>query len=65
MAGEALYFQIAYGVDPMRVVAANWSLVTGVRPAVVVLGLGLAVAAAGLLRGLRTQQPAKRRPGFA
>src|SRR5438309_1254938 len=31
--GEAAYFWAAFGVDPMRVIAANWSLVTGVRPA--------------------------------
>lgn len=63
-AGEAAYFWIAYGVDPLRVIAANWSLATGVRPGVVVLGLGLAVTAAGALRGLFAT-PAKRRPRFA
>jgi sulfoxide reductase heme-binding subunit YedZ len=62
--GEAAYFWIAYGVDPMRVIAVNWSLATGVRPGVVVLGLGLAVAAAGALRGLFAT-PARRRPRFA
>ncbi len=62
--GEAGYFWVAYGVDPMRVIAANWSLMTGVRPAAIVLGLGLAVTAAGALRGLTTVS-AKRRPGFA
>jgi sulfoxide reductase heme-binding subunit YedZ len=62
--GEAIYFRIAYGVDPMRVIDANWSLVTGVRPAVVVLGVGLAVAAAGALRAA-VALPAKRRPRFA
>jgi sulfoxide reductase heme-binding subunit YedZ len=62
--GEAAYFGIAYGVDPMRVLGANWSLATGVRPAVVVLGLALAVTAAAVLRGLFTS-PAGRRPRFA
>jgi methionine sulfoxide reductase heme-binding subunit len=62
--GEAAYFWIAFGVDPMRVIAANWSLVTGVRPAAIVLGLALAVTAAGAGRGLMTVA-AKRRPGFA
>jgi sulfoxide reductase heme-binding subunit YedZ len=62
--GEAAYFWAAYGVEPMRVIAANWSLVTGVRPAVIVLGLGLAVAAAGAVRG-KVALPAKRRPRFA
>jgi methionine sulfoxide reductase heme-binding subunit len=59
--GEAGYFWLAYGVAPMRVIAANWSLDTGVRPAVVVLALALAVTAAGALRG-RLALPAKRRP---
>ena len=62
--GEAAYFWLAFGVDPMRVIAANWSLVTGVRPAVIVLALALAVTAAGAVRAL-TALPAKRRPGFA
>jgi len=62
--GEAVFFWVAYGVDPMRVIAANWSLVTGWRPAVIVLGLGLGVTAAGALRGVITL-PAKRRPGYA
>ncbi len=62
--GEAAYFSIAFGVDPMRVIAANWSLVTGVRPAVIVLGLALAVTAAAALRAL-IALPGKRRPGFA
>jgi sulfoxide reductase heme-binding subunit YedZ len=62
--GEAAYFWIAYGVDPMRVVAVNWSLMTGVRPGLVVLALGLAVALAGLVRGLFVA-PAKGRPRFA
>src|SRR5271170_56567 len=43
--GETAYFWVAFGVDPMRVIAANWSLVTGVRPAAIVLGLALAVTA--------------------
>ncbi len=62
--GEAAYFWLAFGVDPMRVVAANWSLMTGVRPAAVVLGVALAVTAAGVVRAL-VSLPAKRRPGFA
>jgi methionine sulfoxide reductase heme-binding subunit len=62
--GEAAYFRLAFGVDPMRVLDANLSLVTGVRPAVIVLGLGLAVAALGAARTLLPQLT-KRRPGFA
>lgn len=62
--GEAGYFWIAYGADPTRVIAADWSLAAGLRPAAVVLGLGLAAAAAGALRAL-VALPAKRRPRFA
>lgn len=62
--GEVLYFALAYHAPAMRVLAANWSLQLGVRPAVVVLGFGLVVWVAGLLRaGL--PQIARRRPGFA
>lgn len=62
-AGETFYFWLAYGADPLRVIAANWSLEIGLRPAPVVLALGLAVTAAGALRALLAQ--AKRRPRFA
>ena len=61
--GEAAYFWIAYGADPMRVIAANGSLALGVRPAVVVLGLVVLVTAAGALRGFAVR--GKRRPRFA
>lgn len=62
--GEAAYFGLAYGVDPMRVLDANFSLDTGLRPAVIVLALAIAVAAAGTIR---TWMPviAKWRPRFA
>jgi methionine sulfoxide reductase heme-binding subunit len=62
--GEAAYFRLAYGVDPMRVLDANLSLDTGLRPAVIVLGLGLGVAAVGAVRAW-APLIAKRRPGFA
>jgi sulfoxide reductase heme-binding subunit YedZ len=62
--GETAYFWVAFGVDPLRVIAANWSLVTGLRPAAIVLGLALAVTAAGAVRGLMAL-PARRRPRFA
>ncbi len=45
--GEALYFRLALGVDVGRVLGANLTLQTGWRPAVIVLGLGLLVVAAG------------------
>ncbi len=59
--GEAAYFWIAFGADPMRVITANWSLMLGLRPGVVVLGLGVAVTAAGGLRGV-VALPPRRRP---
>ncbi len=62
--GEAAYFRLAYGVDPMRVLDANLSLITGVRPAVIVLGLGLAVAALGVARGF-VSRPGRILPYFA
>jgi len=63
-AGEALYFWLAYGADPGRGIEANWSLAIGLRPAVVVLCLGIVVTLAGVLRSL-LGAPAKRRPRFA
>jgi methionine sulfoxide reductase heme-binding subunit len=58
--GEAAYFWIAYGADPLLVLAANGSLDTGVRPAVVVLALTAAIAGAGALRRLATPRPEPR-----
>jgi sulfoxide reductase heme-binding subunit YedZ len=62
--GEAAYFWIALGVDPVRVLSANWSLVAGWRPAVIVLGLGLSVTAIGMARAIGPLI-AKRLPRFA
>jgi sulfoxide reductase heme-binding subunit YedZ len=62
--GEAVYFHFAYHVGVWRVIALNWSLLTGVRPAVVVFGIGAAVALAAGLRG-RLASSARRRPRFA
>jgi len=62
--GEAAYFWIALGVDPARVLSANWSLVAGWRPAAIVLGLGLGVTAIGMARAIGPLI-VKRLPGFA
>jgi sulfoxide reductase heme-binding subunit YedZ len=62
--GEALYFHLAFHVDPLRVIAANFSLQTGVRPAVVVAGFSLIVLAAGLARTYLLSPP-KGRARFA
>jgi sulfoxide reductase heme-binding subunit YedZ len=62
--GEAAYFWAALGVDPARVLSANWSLVAGWRPAAVVLGLGLLVTAIGMVREV-APLIGKRLPRFA
>jgi sulfoxide reductase heme-binding subunit YedZ len=64
--GEAVYFIIAF---PGRVtfelaLSLNFSLQTGVRPAVVVAGFSLLVLVAGLLRTY-VSPPARTRPRFA
>ncbi|MGD9537856.1 MAG: sulfite oxidase heme-binding subunit YedZ [Alphaproteobacteria bacterium] len=48
--GEALYFWLHRGIDPMRVLAANLSLAGGLRPGLIVLAVGAALALAALLR---------------
>jgi methionine sulfoxide reductase heme-binding subunit len=48
--GEAVYFRFAFGAPLTRVLLTDFSLMTGVRPAVIVLAIGLAVTAAGALR---------------
>jgi sulfoxide reductase heme-binding subunit YedZ len=58
--GEAVYFHAAFHAGIERVLAADVSLQTGVRPAVVVLAAGLAVTAAGALRAT-TAPPARGR----
>jgi methionine sulfoxide reductase heme-binding subunit len=48
--GEAVYFWLAMGVDPMRVLAVDFSLDTGVRPAWIVAGAGAAITVTAALR---------------
>jgi methionine sulfoxide reductase heme-binding subunit len=50
--GEAAYFGIFTGVPALLVLQADLSFAAGVRPAWIVLGAGLAVAAAGAARDL-------------
>jgi len=61
--GEAVYFWLAFGVSPMRVLDANLSLQTGVRPAVIVLGVAVAVSLVGVVRNWLAMP--KQRPRFA
>ncbi len=60
--GEALYFRLAFGAPLMRVLDTNLSFATGVRPAVIVLGIGLGVAVVGAMRAF-AMPPEKRRIG--
>lgn len=64
--GEAVYFNFAFHAPLTRVLMADFSLQTGVRPAVVVAGFSLIVLAAGMVRAL-VLPPAKgrSRPRFA
>lgn len=56
--GETAYFHFAFPrVPSWRVFEANWSLVTGVRPAAVVLGLSLTVIVVGLIRAWAAPAP--------
>lgn len=58
--GEALYFRLAFHAPFLRVLGADLSLQTGIRPAIVVLAIGLAVTVAGALREATVQTS---RPG--
>ena len=62
--GEAGYFWALHGVDPLRVLPANLSLMAGVRPSWIVLAMGIAVFAAGAVRSFWKQR-AKLRPRYA
>jgi methionine sulfoxide reductase heme-binding subunit len=62
--GEALYFNLAFHVDPLRVLGADFSLQTGVRPAVIVFGFSLIVLLAGAAR-IRLAPPPKSRARYA
>jgi methionine sulfoxide reductase heme-binding subunit len=64
--GEALYFRLAFHADLLRVLEADFSRQTGIRPAVVVLGLGLAITAAGAVRAaMARSSPRRLRPARA
>ncbi len=64
--GEAVYFRLAFGAPPLRVLQADFTLATGIRPAAVVLAIGLAVTAAGALRAAQAalaRRVGRARPG--
>ena len=61
--GESLYFRLLMGVDPLRVLAVNFSFATGTRPAVVVFLTTLALTVALGIRHLG--RPSGKRPAAA
>ncbi len=58
--GEALYYNLVNGVDPLLVLQANLGTMAGIRPSWIVLAVGLVMATLALVRG-----PAKRRAPVA
>jgi methionine sulfoxide reductase heme-binding subunit len=64
--GEALYFRLAFHAPLLRVLDADLSLTTGVRPAAVVLVIGLGLTAAAVFRAVaippRRQRSSRARP---
>jgi sulfoxide reductase heme-binding subunit YedZ len=60
--GEALYFRLAMGIDPMLILSANLTLAAGLRPGWAVFAVGMAVAALAAGRDLANRQPARLRP---
>jgi methionine sulfoxide reductase heme-binding subunit len=61
-AGETLYFGLKTGVDPVRMLAVNLSLETGMRPGLVVLAAGAAVTLIGAVRQGRSARRGARAP---
>lgn len=49
--GEIAYFRLGLGIDPMLILAADFSLDAGIRPAWIVLAVGAAITAIAALRG--------------
>jgi methionine sulfoxide reductase heme-binding subunit len=60
--GEAAYFRLAFHADPLRVLGADLSLQTGVRPAVIVFAIGAAITVAGAWRAAAAPRPRGRQP---
>jgi methionine sulfoxide reductase heme-binding subunit len=59
-AGEAIYFFIAMGVDPLRILAVDFSLDVGIRPGWIVLAAGLAALALAAWRRMAKRPVAAR-----
>jgi sulfoxide reductase heme-binding subunit YedZ len=60
--GEAVYFNLAFGVALMRVLETDVSLATGMRPAAAVLVVGITLTPAGAIRAMLVR-PTKRLGG--
>ena len=62
--GEAVYFRLAFHAPLLRVLDTDLSLTTGVRPAAVVLAIGLGLTAAAVFRAVAIP-PRRQRRGSA
>jgi methionine sulfoxide reductase heme-binding subunit len=62
--GEAIYFHLAFHAPIERVLQADFSLQTGIRPAVIVFAFSVIVLVAGLVREYLVP-PVRPRPRFA
>lgn len=60
--GEATFFHLAYHAPLLLVLQTNLTLTTGLRPAPVVLAVGLAVTLAGALRNVLPSERRRLRP---
>jgi sulfoxide reductase heme-binding subunit YedZ len=60
--GEATFFHLAYHTPLLLVLPANLTLATGLRPAPIVLAVGLAVSVAGVLRSALPSPRRRLRP---
>ncbi len=61
--GEAVYFRLAFHAPMLRVLETDLSLTTGVRPAVIVLAIGLGVTGAAVFRAVVFPPRRQRRSG--
>jgi sulfoxide reductase heme-binding subunit YedZ len=59
--GEAAFYWLKLGVDPMRVLAANFSLMIGIRPSWIALGAGTLATALGAIRTYLARWPMRPR----
>ena len=57
---EALWYASLSGISPLRVIAANWTYTAGLRPAQLVLLVGISVMAIAVLRS----SPLRLKPAF-